>query len=179
MAATYDANLPTSTPAGEDDVVVGLVLGPSGLNGDLKVEVLTEFPARFAPGSVLYLRGRRTRVERSRNQKASLVVKLDLVTDRAAAESLRGEYLTVPQHQVDRLPHGSYYHFQIMGMSVWSEDGESLGSVKEILSTAGNDVYVVADDAGEDLLIPAIADVVLDVDPGSSRMTVRIPEGLR
>ena len=160
-------------------VVVGRVRGAWGLRGDLKVEVLSDFPTRFSPGRVLLLEGQPARVERSRSIKGGLLVKLDLVNDRTKAESLRGRLLTVPQHEVEPLPESSYYHFQIIDMAVWSEEGECLGNVREILSTGSNDVYVVKKSGQGELLIPALEEVIVNVDLEGSRMTVRLPEGLR
>ena len=156
---------------------MGRVIGPWGTRGELKVDVLTDSPARYSPGSVLYLGDDPTRVESSHSLKGRLRVKLDSVNDRTRAESLRGCLLSVPRRDVASLPEGSYYHFQLLDMDVWSEQGERLGRIKEIIVTGSNDVYVVERDR-KDLLIPALSGVVLDVDPDRNRMTVNLPEGL-
>ena len=107
-----------------------------------------------------------------------MLVKLDLADDRTGAEALRGGVLTVPREEIGPLPEGSYYHFQIIDMSVRTHDGECLGTVKEILSAGGNQVFVVRGLEGRELLLPALADVVVDVDVDQKKMTVRLPEGL-
>ena len=127
----------------------------------------------------MILDGQPARVESSRSVKGGLLVKLDSVNDRTGAESVRGLDLKVPQREALPLPDGSYYHFQIIDMAVWSDGGEYLGEVKQILPTGGTDVYVVRDDNNGELLIPALADVVIDVDLEVNRMTVHLPEGLR
>ena len=162
----------------EERIAVGQIAGAWGLRGDLKVQPMTESPSRFAPGSVLYLQGRPSRVEASRTSKGGFLIRLDTVRDRTAAEALRGELLTVPQSEVGPPPPGSYYHFQIMGMDVWDEGEGYLGRIKEIVSTGANDVYVIGRDDRRDLLIPALSDVVLEVDTAKNRMVVRPPEGL-
>ena len=141
--------------------------------------LLTDSPSRFSPGSILFLNGEPARIERSRPIKGGLRVKLDTVNDRTGAELQAGRLLTVPRRDVAPLPEGSYYHFQIIDIGVWSDDGEHLGDVKEILNTGGNDVYVVRDGANKEVLIPALDGVVLEVDVSGNRMTVRLPEGLR
>ena len=163
----------------EDEVLVGEIKGPWGLRGDVNVKLLTDSPSRFSPGSILFLDGEPARIERSRPIRSGLRVKLDTVNDRTRAELLAGRLLTVPQRDVAPLPKGTYYHFQIIDMGVWSDDGQYLGDVKEILNTGGNDVYVVRDSANNEVLIPALDGVVLEVDVPGSRMTVRLPEGLR
>ena len=107
-----------------------------------------------------------------------MLVKLDTVDDRPQAESLRGRFLCVLRQEVRPAPQGAYYHFQIIDIDVWSHEGEYLGRVAEILPTGGNDVYVIRREGRPDLLLPAVGDVVLEVDPESGRMTVRVPEGL-
>ena len=77
------------------------------------------------------------------------------------------------------LPEGQFYHYQLIDMPVRSDEGEDLGHVKEVLTAPGNDVYVVGKPGERDLLIPALADVVLDVDLASNQMTVHLLEGLR
>ena len=162
----------------EAPVIVGRIRSAWGLRGDVSVEVLSDAPHRFAPGSVLRLKGGLTRVEHSRKGKRGLLVKLDTVNDRTQAEALRGEDLTVLPDQVDALPEGIYYHFQILDLLVQTEAGERLGVVSEIIVTGGNDVYVVHEEGRRDILIPALPDVVLDVDLDTGVMTVNLPDGL-
>ena len=162
----------------EPPVIVGRIRSAWGLRGDVSVEVLSDAPHRFAPGSVLRLKGESARVEHSRKGKRGLLVKLDTVNDRTQAEALRGEDLTVLPEQVEALPDGMYYHFQILDLRVLTETGEQLGSVSEIIVTGGNDVYVVHEDGRRDILIPALPDVVLDVDLHAGVMTVSLPDGL-
>ena len=178
MPLTTPPNPQGSSDTQEESVVVGRIRGTRGLRGDLRVEVLTDSDARFAAGSVIYVDGRRARVERSQAAKAGLLVKLDIVNNRTEARSLTGLSLTVPRSEVKPLPEGTYYHFQIIGITVSTEEDEYLGEVKEILNTGTNDVYVVRDAAGKELLIPALADVVLRVDAAENKMTVQLPEGL-
>ena len=168
-----------ASPAPRDDeVVVGRIVGAWGLRGEVKVQTHTDNPKRLSVGGRVFLSGRPTTIERAARTKAGLRLKLDLAGDRTQAEELRGLLLTVPRADVAPLPEGSYYHFQIIDMDVLSEDGEPIGRVGEILATGSNDVYVVKDSGRKDVLIPAVAGVVLKVDPDQNRMIVRLPEGL-
>ena len=82
---------------------------------------------------------------------------------------------------MDRLPplsEGEYYHFQLIGLSVETKEGEPLGTLSAIFETPGNDVYVV--ESGEkELLIPAVEDVICEVDLQSRKLIVDLPEGLQ
>ena len=158
--------------------MVGIIKGAWGLQGDLRVESLTDNPDRFAANSRLYLEGRAVRVRRSREVKRGIVLKLDSVHDRTAAERLRGKSLTVSADAVPALPEGAYYHYQLIDLDVYTCEGERLGSVREILTTGANDVYVVERPGARDLLIPALKRVVVGVDLLAGRMVVRLPEGL-
>ena len=115
----------------------------------------------------------------ARPNRGGFVVRLTNVTHRTAADSMRGALLTVPEDNLAPLPEDTYYHFQLIDLHVFSDEGEELGVIAEILDTSANDVYVIRNDAGPDLLIPAIREVVLDVDVDSGRMTVHLTPGLR
>ncbi len=117
-------------------------------------------------------------MERSRRRNTGLVIKFEAFSDRDDAESLRGRLLTVMRDDVPPLPAGQFYHYQLIDMAVRSDDGECLGRVSEILTTPGNDVYIVRKHGRRDLLLPALAEVVLDVDLDANRMTVHLLEGL-
>ena len=92
---------------------------------------------------------------------------------------MQGSLLTVQEDDIPALPEGTFYHFQLIDMKVYSDEGESLGVIAEILDTSANDVYVVRGDEGKDLLVPAIRETVLDVDVDEGRMTVHLIPGLR
>ena len=160
-------------------VVVGRVTGSWGLRGDVKVQPQTDFPERFSSGSVLHIDGRRETVVSARPYRGGYVLLLSSVTDRTKADSVRGALLTVPEEEIAPLPQGTYYHFELIDMQVFSDEGEPLGVVVEILDTSANDVYVVRSDGKPDLLIPAIREIVLDVDVDAGRMMVHLAPGLR
>ena len=107
------------------------------------------------------------------------MIRLSGVTDRTTADSMQGLLLTVQEDEIPTLPEDTFYHFQLIDMKVFSDEGEQLGAIAEILDTTANDVYVVRGDEGPDLLIPAIRETVLDVDVEAGRMTVHLVPGLR
>jgi 16S rRNA processing protein RimM len=166
-------------PSRERMIPVGRVLSPRGIGGEVQVEVLSDSPGRFTPGGVVFLQGKRLVIGGcSHLSRGRLALTLESVYDRVQAEGLRGALLTVPEEMVPSLPEGQYYHFQLVDMDVFTGDGEYLGRITEVLSTGANDVYVVSREAGE-LLVPAIEEVVVEVDVGGGRMKVELPPGLR
>lgn len=158
-------------------VIVGRILAPSGLQGKLKVEVITDFPERFTPDAQVYLNQQPLTIEQVEWHQGKLVIKLDAVDSVEEARKLRGQYLEIPASQLRPLPEGQYYLFQIIGLLVKTTRGELLGRVTEVITAASNDTYVVSGDRGE-ILIPAIEDVVESIDLGRGEMTIEPIKGL-
>ncbi|TET49254.1 MAG: 16S rRNA processing protein RimM [Anaerolineales bacterium] len=166
-------------------LIVGRVLRPHGVKGELRVQILTAYPERLAQHSLFYLRRAGARdpiegrkVERQRRNKQALLLKLEGCDDRNAAEAMRGMLVQIPIEDAVPLDDGEHYLYQLVGLSVETEAGENLGEVVDVIETGANDVYVVRGPDGE-LLIPAVEDVVRELDVESGRLVVRLPPGLR
>lgn len=178
----YVRNQSVVVPAGY--MAVGQVIGIHGLRGEIKVEMYTDFPDRFAPGVVLYLGETLDAVtlQTVRPHKGHLLIKCAEIDGRQAAEDCRGLWFFVPAAEAARLDEGSYWIHDIIGLGVVTTDGIRLGEITDVLATGANDVYVIrpADgvNQGRDVLIPAIADVVMGVDLAQHVMTVRLLDGL-
>ncbi len=158
-------------------MLVGKVMAPVGVRGEVKVEVHSDISHRYSTGAVLYIDGSPIPVLSCRTIPRALVVMFGGVDSRAAAETLRGKNICVPESDVPSLPEGTYYHYELVGMRVFTIDGEDLGTVTDVLVTGANDVYVVSGDRGE-TLVPALAGVVEGVDVKNRRLTVDLPETL-
>ena len=150
---------------------VGQVVGAFGIEGAVKVRSLTDFPERFAPASELFLEGLKRHVEWSRHQPTGLVVKLSGVDTRSLAQAQRGRYLEVPESELRQLPEGRWYHHQLVGMAVTTEDGRQLGTLVDVVSRPANDVWVAKTEDVEHL-IPATENAVLEVNLEAGRITV-------
>jgi 16S rRNA processing protein RimM len=160
----------------ETDLRIGLVRSAHGVKGALRVELLTDFPDRFAPGREVEVAGRRLRVARSTEQPDGLLVTFDGIDDRNAAALLVGAYCTVPLEDARPLPADRYYHFQLVGLRVFDVHGDrELGEVAEVLVYPANDVLRVTDGSHE-VLIPMIRSVVRAIAPSEGRITVDLPE---
>lgn len=165
-------------------LAVGEIVGPHGIQGEVKVELMTDFPERFRPGARLYL-GRSTddpaaapvEVATARPHKGRMLVRLVSTPDRNAAELLRGRYLLIPEQEAMPLGEHENYLHDLIGLRVETAAGAVLGPLVEILFTPANDVYVVRGPQGE-VLIPALRDVVLSVDLAARVMRVALPDGL-
>ena len=161
-----------------ENLTVGVLVGVHGIAGEVKLRPLTEFPERLSSLKTLHLRFRtgeeqRLRVTGSRWHREMLLVKLEGVTSRDAADALRGAEVLVPVDAAAPLPEGRFYEHQIIGLRVITPEGEELGRIREIMRVPSNDVYL----AGP-YLIPATRDAVLRIDPEEGVMVVRSREYL-
>jgi 16S rRNA processing protein RimM len=154
------------------------------VRGELRVEIITGFPERLGQHDHFYLAHpdspeevQRYPAEEMHLHKDSLLLKLAGCDDRDAAELLRDMLVQVPLDEAVPLDEGEYYHFQIVGVQVETESGEQLGQVVEVLETGANDVYLVRGPRGE-VLLPAIEDVVRELDLEAKRMVVHLLPGM-
>jgi 16S rRNA processing protein RimM len=154
-------------------LVIARVVSPQGNRGELKAELVTDFPERFASTRAVYLGSehRRYVVESHRLLDRVVVLKLEGIDSIGEAEQHRGEVVEIPEEDAVELPEGHYYWHQILGLRVVTAGGEELGTIAEILRTGSNDVYVVKGPRGEQLL-PAIRDTVKFIDLEAGQMTV-------
>ena len=146
---------------------IGKVVAPFGVRGELKVLSLTDIPNRFAELEAIYLGPERTphRITSVRPYKGEMVVlRLVGIEDANAAETLRNFELAIPIGQLAKLPPDSYYQHDILGLQVSTLSGWHLGPIVDIIVTGSNDVYVIKAADGRQILIPAIKDVIKQVD---------------
>ncbi len=165
-------------------MAVGRIVGIHGLGGELRVEPHTDYPERFAADETIWVGTALAphTITRAREHKGMILLTLDQVTEREQAETLRDEWLFIPDSEAATLPEGEYYVHDIVGLSVVDEAGTLIGRVTDVLQTGANDVYIIATEGhinrGKELLIPAIADVVQQVDIPAATMTIRLIPGL-
>lgn len=163
----------------EPTVAVGRVSRAHGVQGEVAVLVLSEVEGRFAPGATLWLEnGRKLTVQSSKPHRGGLLVRFREVRDREQAEGLQRALLVVPESSSPSLPEGSWWDHQIEGCAVETDRGRPLGTVREVIHTAANDVWSVVDGGGRETLVPVLIDVLVSVDVGAKRIVVREIAGL-
>lgn len=161
-------------------VFVGRVIRPHGLDGILRIQPLSDNPARFEPGSRLTIGGSTWDAAGSRAlPDGHMLLELEGVGSVDAARRLADEWILAPVETEPGLPPGEFYHYQLVGLTVVTDEGENLGTVREVLVTGSNDVYVVAPEGGPELLLPAVSQVVRDIDLSAGRILVHLISGLR
>ena len=165
-------------------LAVGYVSGVHGLKGELRIELYTDFPERFAPGVPLYAGEKLTEVTvlGARPHKGKVLLTLENISSREAAEAWRGVWLFVKEEEAVQLEEDVYWVHDIVGLEVETTDGQPLGTISDVLFTGANEVYVVKTaptvNNGRDLLLPAIAQVVHEVNLDANLMVVNLLPGL-
>jgi 16S rRNA processing protein RimM len=161
-------------------LAVGRVIRPHGVRGELLLESLTDFPEHLAKVETVYLGDEAVphRLLAARVHRHQLILRLEGCQDRDCADEYRGQVVQIMAEAAAPLPPGAYYHHQLVGCRVVSDEGEDLGTVVDILETGANDVYVVDTPAGE-LLLPAIQTVILNIDLAAQTITAHLIDGLR
>ena len=163
---------------------VGRIIKPHGVHGEVGVKSLTERPdLRFRPGEELLLGPDESNLEpvtlRSvRSYKEGYLVFFESITDRNAAERMRGWQLFISSDQVPEPGEGRYYHHQLIGLAVQDESGSILGRVSRVLEHPGQDLLEVTLSKGKRVLMPMVQEIVLEVNLDQETLTVSPPEGL-
>lgn len=164
--------------AADAQILVAVLTSPHGIHGAIYADRLTDNPQRLTAGASLYTEtGEALQIEKASLHKGRLLLTFCGICDRNAAEALRGTRLFVPASALPELPQGSYYHHQLVGLTV-VENGLTLGTISEVLSYTANDIYLMQRPDGKEVLIPALKSVVKEIDLTAGTMTVVLPQGL-
>jgi 16S rRNA processing protein RimM len=165
---------------------IGKIVGLHGLKGVLKVFSYAESIAIYTPGTPLHLKdshgnGFILKIVWAKPHSKTILLSLEGIKNRDQAEKLVGSELFIEKAALEVLEEGTYYWADLMGLSVYSSAGDYLGEVSAIVQTGSNDVYVVKRWNGTteiEVLVPALASVVKEIDLDQKVMRVDLPEGL-
>lgn len=172
----------TGTPDADKPfyLAIGKLRRPHGLHGEIIMEIFTDFPERLRQGSLVYIGDshQEIRLNSVRPNGTTLLVSLAGFTTPETAGRFRNQIVFVPAADRPPLPEGEFYHHQIIGLRVITEEGRELGVVHELLETGANDVCVVRPAFGSDILLPLIDPVVLEISLEKGEMLVHLLPGL-
>jgi 16S rRNA processing protein RimM len=178
MADTSNA---PGSPDGEPVyLVVGFLRRAHGVHGELVMDLHTDFPERLRSGRKLFIgeEHKPMTLASTRSHAKGMLVKLRGVETPEEAGQFRNQWVYVKATDVPGLPDGRLYQHELFGFEVVDEDGRRLGELVEIIETGANDVYVVKNESGREILLPAIPSVILNLDPDRRLMRVHLLEGL-
>ncbi len=163
-------------------LIIGQLTSTHGVKGELKATTSTDDPHRFLDLKWVYIDKKgaleKYNITSVKFFKQFVILKFEGVDSIEAAEKLKGLYLKVDRANAVKLPKDSFFIADIIGMQVYDENNELLGQLLDVISTGSNDVYIVKNKEGKEILIPALKSVVKEVLLDERRMSVILPKGL-
>ena len=160
-----------------EKVVLGQIVAPHGVRGDLRIMPLTSNTQLFSDMDYLLLPDdRRLHIVKARPHKNIMLVTVKEVASIEEAEALRGQKVSVYREDMPELPEGRYYVGDLIGLPVLDEQGNRIGTFKDVLPTGSKDVYVIQPPEGKDILVANIPENIREIDLKNGRIIVRLPE---
>lgn len=166
----------------EEYFEIGQIVNTSGLKGVLKIKPFTDDIKKFSNLKTIYIKTKNDltefKIEQVRYVKNMVMLKLAGIDTVEEAEKYRNLYIKVLRDQEEELEEGSYYVVDILGCKVNTDANQELGKIVDVFQTGSNDVYVVKDEQGKQILLPAIKQVIKNVDVKNKIIIVHLLEGL-
>ena len=161
---------------------IGQIVNTFGIKGMVKVKPFTDDIRRFDELKTVYVEKNSTKteyeVEEVKYHKDMVLIKFKGIDKVEQAEMLRNSYLTVSRDSVEKLEEGRYYIVDLLGLEVYTDEQILLGTLEDIFNTGSNDIYVVKDKQGKQILLPAIQDVIKQIDIENKKIIVHLLPGL-
>jgi len=161
-------------------LVIGKILKAHGVRGEVRVLPHTDLPERFTWLKEVYVGEHDPKpvaVEGVRFHKDLVLLKLAGYDYRDQTDKLKGELVQVPMTEAIPLEEGEYFLFQLLGLNVYTDEGQYLGDVKDVIETGANNVFVIKGD-GKEILLPDTKEVITEIDFDNGRLTVHLLPGL-
>lgn len=163
-------------------IEIGQIINTNGLKGVVKVNPFTDDIGKFEDLKYVYIQLKnelkKVKIEQVRYNKNQVLLKLEGIDSIEEAEKYRNFYLKTEKESQEDLGEDTYYIVDLIGLDVYTDKNEYLGKIEDVFPTGSNDVYVVKDNLGKQILIPAIADVVKEVDLKNKKMIINLIPGL-
>ena len=166
----------------QDFLEIGQIVNTFGIKGMVEIKPFTDDIRRFDDLKKVYIENNKSRkeyeIEEVKYHKEMVLIKFKGVETVEQAELLRNYYLKVKREDEPELDDGTFYIVDLLGLEVYSDEGNLLGKLEDIYNTGSNDIYVVKNELGKQLLLPAISDVIKDINLDEKRIVVHILNGL-
>lgn len=160
-----------------EKIKVGKIVNAVGLKGEVKVYNYSDSSEIYEITPEMYVGSELLQIENVRLQKNMVILKLEGINDRNAAEAAKDRDIFITEDDLPELEEGEYYVRDLIGMTV-EEDGNVLGKVTDVLQNTAQDVFEVERKNGKQLLIPRVDEFVLDIDLDTRKIKVKLPDGL-
>jgi len=166
----------------DEFITIGKVVSTQGNKGEVKVLPLTDSTDRFKSLETVFLRNSNSRttlnIEKIRIKENMVILKLKDIENIQEAKMIVGSFLEVERENAVKLPKDTYFVFEIIGLEVYTENNIFLGKVENVISTGSNDVYMVKGKNKKEFSIPAIREVVKNINLEKKRITIKMVDGL-
>ena len=161
---------------------IGQIVNTFGIKGMVKVKPFSDDITRFDKLEKVYIKQKNVNkiyeIEEVKYHKNMVLLKLKGIENPEEADLLRNSYLLVDREEEEPLEEGTYYIVDMLGLDVLDDEGNLLGKLEDIFNTGSNDIYVVKDELGKQILLPAIEDVIKNVDMENKKLIVHLIPGL-
>ncbi len=161
-----------------EKIKIGKIVSASGLKGEVKVYNYSDSPDSYMRVASMFIEDTPYKIQNARTHKNTIILKLEGIDDRDAAERQRGRELYITDADLPPLPEGQFYVRDLIGMEVVDDKGDSLGKVTDVLQNTPQDIFEVERENGKKLLIPKVDQFVLDIDGRKRVIRVRLIEGM-
>ena len=163
----------------EKFIIIGKIISAHGNKGEVKVKPLTEKIERFQRLKNISINRKSYEVINVREVKEHILLKLSGMNEIEDTKTVIGQFIEINQREAIKLPVNSYFIHEIIGLDVYLEDSSGyLGTVKDIIKTGSNDVYIVKNKENKEILVPAIKEIVRKIDIKNRKIFIRYIEGL-
>ncbi len=161
---------------------IGQIVNTFGIKGMVKVKPFTDDIKRFDRLKTIYIEINKEKkeyeIQEVKYHKNMVLIKFKGIDNIEEAEQLRQRYILIDREKEEPLEEGVYYIVDLIGLDVYTDDGKLLGKVDDIFNTGSNDIYVVKDKLGKQILLPGISEVLKDIDLKNEKITVHLIPGL-
>lgn len=161
---------------------IGQIVNTFGIKGMVKVKPFTDNIERFSNLEKIYIKNKsgqtEYKIQEVKYHKNMVLVKFEGIENPEQADLLRNSYLIVDRETEEPLEAGRYYIVDMIGLDVFTDDNEYLGKLEDIYNTGSNDIYVVKNELGKQILLPAIEDVIKSIDMDNKKVIVHLIPGL-
>jgi 16S rRNA processing protein RimM len=161
----------------DKEIIIGKIVAPHGVRGDIRILPLTEKPDLFLDLEYLLLEGgKKLTVKNARFQKRMILVTTKEITSMNEAELLRDKNIYIKAEDLPELEDDEFYVADLVGIPVYDLEGKQIGTFKDSLSTGSNDVYIIAVPGAKDILVPALKEYFKEINLAEKRIVVKLPE---
>lgn len=166
----------------QEKLEIGQIVNTFGIKGQVKVVPFTDEITRFDYLKSVYVKTKKNikqyEVEEVKYHKNFVLLKFKGINNMEEAETIRDSFLEVDREDAIPLEEDTYYIVDLIGLEVYSDENKLLGKLEDIFNTGSNDIYVVKDELGKQLLLPAISDVIKQINIEEGKIIVHLIEGL-